>query len=249
MNNIYIYNNDFISLLNLINILINNNIRPFNIKDDNYNKTLFDNIIKIEIKENKSIINLFSNNILKIIYYTYLSTDENKELIIYYFILNYFKYKDKVIYMRNLICVDKVLKISSYVSHENHKYKGFVRFKILQNNILYASIAPKNNILVILSKHFAKRLSNELWIIHDVNRKILSIYDKKRFYIAQDNSFKLLDRSESDDEIKIEDLWKTFYKTIGIEERKNDRCRMNFMPKRYWKYIIEMSDEIEKSNS
>ena len=42
--------------------------------------------------------------------------------------------------------------------------------------------------------------------------------------------------------------WKDFYKTIGIKERKNDRCRMNFMPKKYWKYILEMSDENEKSN-
>ena len=44
--------------------------------------------------------------------------------------------------------------------------------------------------------------------------------------------------------IYIEELWKDFYKIIGINERKNDRCRMNFMPKKYWKYMIEMSDEI-----
>ena len=43
---------------------------------------------------------------------------------------------------------------------------------------------------------------------------------------------------------EIEDLWKSFYNTIGIKERKNDRCRMNFMPKKYWKYILEVSDEI-----
>ena len=43
-------------------------------------------------------------------------------------------------------------------------------------------------------------------------------------------------------------MWKTFYNTIGIEERKNNRCRMNFMPKKYWKYILEVGDINEESN-
>ena len=51
------------------------------------------------------------------------------------------------------------------------------------------------------------------------------------------------DNNLSEEELDTEKLWKEFYKTIGIETRKNDRCRMNFMPKKYWKYIIEMSDE------
>ena len=39
------------------------------------------------------------------------------------------------------------------------------------------------------------------------------------------------------------------FKTIGIESRKNRRCQMNFMPKKYWKYIIEMEDAYEKDNN
>ena len=29
-------------------------------------------------------------------------------------------------------------------------------------------------------------------------------------------------------------------------ERKNKKVQINFMPKKYWKYIIEMSDEVWK---
>ena len=47
--------------------------------------------------------------------------------------------------------------------------------------------------------------------------------------------------------IKLYLDWQTFYNTIGIKERKNSRCQMNFMPKKYWPYIIEMSGENEKS--
>jgi len=46
------------------------------------------------------------------------------------------------------------------------------------------------------------------------------------------------------EELDIEDLWKTFFQTIAIEERKNERCQKSFMPKKYWKYMIEMEDKL-----
>lgn len=252
MNNIYIYNNSFISLLNLIRKLISDNIVPTNIKDESYNASLFDNVIRLEISNNENIIDevlgRIGKNIFKIIYYVFLSKDENKELIIYYFYLNSLKYKKEIVYMRNLKCVNKALSISQYVSRENHKYKGFVRFKELKNNVLYAEIEPENDILYILSNHFKNRLKNEYWIIKDNKRDILSIYDKNDYYLVMQEEFVLLTNELSDREKEIEDMWKSFYKTIGIKERKNDRCRNNFMPKKYWKYIIEMSEEIENSS-
>ena len=250
--NIYIYNNTFISLLNLIDNLLTNNIKPGNIKNKFYTPTLLDNIITLEITSNFQVVDKYTQfvdkNILKQLYYVFLSTDDNKELIIYYFLLNSLKYKGKIIYMRNLRCVDKVSKISHYVSREAHKLKGFTRFKELENRVLYAEINPLNNVLELLSNHFKNRLKNELWIIKDVNRKMLSIYDKNNFYIINESDFKLLNNKLSNNEKNIQNMWKSFYKTIGIKERKNDCCRMNFMPKKYWKYILEMSDEIEKSN-
>lgn len=249
--NIYIYNDTFISLLNLCLILLKNNIIPFNIKDTYYQKNLFDNLIYLEIKEDELILDYIVNNlgskVLITIYNVFNSTDDNKELIIYYFIKFSIKYKNKVFYMRNLNSVSTAIKISNYVSSETHKYKGFLRFKELKNKILYAEIEPINNILFKLSNHFKNRLKNEFWIIKDVGRNILSIYDKKNFYIINADNFKLYTNELSNEEIDIELLWKDFYKTIGIKSRKNDRCRMNFMPKRYWKYIIEMSEDNEKS--
>ena len=58
----------------------------------------------------------------------------------------------------------------------------------------------------------------------------------------------LMQKELSECEEDVLELWKNFYKTIAIKERTNERCRMNFMPKKYWKYIIEMSDEIEKNS-
>lgn len=247
MNKVYIYDGDFLSLLNLIYYLIDKNIKPSNIKDEDYTPNLFEEVIKLNVSNYNTIDKYalnFGYSILRIIYYVYLSNEENKELILYYFCLNERKYKSKIIYRRDLKCVSEALRISEYVSHETHKYKGFVRFKELENKVLYAEIEPVNNILFLVSQHFAKRLNSEYFIIKDVKRNIISIYDRKEFTIVMDDEFVLATDKLSESENLVVDLWKVFYKTIGISERKNYRCRQNFMPKRYWKYIVEVSEEL-----
>lgn len=248
MNNVYLYNYSFKELISLIFYLLKNKIKPSNIKDSSYNPNLFEECIFLNVKSNEddinNIVEQFGEYAFRCIYFVYLSTNEFKELIIYYFILNALKYRKKITYMRNLKCVHEALRISEYVMHESHKMKGFTRFKEINNNILYAEMEPVNNILELVSKHFQKRLKNEYWIIKDVKRKMFSIYDKKRFYIVLEESFKLNDFTFSTKEKEIKEMWQLFYKTIGIKERKNERCRRNFMPKRYWKYLIEMEDEL-----
>lgn len=237
MNNVYIYEGDFISLLNTILYLLKNNLQPNNIKIEDYSPSLFENIISLSIPKDEKIIdkiiNSFGIKALLHMHYVFLSNEENKELILYYFFRNALKYHHNIIYYRNLKCVSEVLRISGYVRHEVYKMKGFLRFRELEGNVLYAEMEPTNDILFLLSCHFAKRLKNEFWIIKDKKRKIISVYDKKQFKILNEEEFKLIDPKESTNEQKYEILWKTFYKTIGIEERKNDKCRRNFMPKKY----------------
>ncbi len=248
MNNIYIYDGDFISLLNTIIYLIKKNRKPDNIKSFEYTPTLLDNTINLSIPRNEKIIEKirrqFGKYVLRILYCIFLSEEENKELILFYLFKNTLKYQNQVLYYRNLRCVSEGMRIANYVIHESHKMKGFLRFKELENHILYAEMEPTNNVLFLVSSHFQKRLKNEYWMIKDTKRRIISIYDKKNFYIVAEEELKSRITKESKDEKKIEELWKLFYKTIGITERKNDRCRMNFMPKKYWKFMTEMRDEL-----
>ena len=241
---IYLYKKDFISLLNLINYLFKNNIKPTNIKDEFYSPNLLEKTYYPTIELDNDLVNRIINKIgeysFSIICHVYLSSNENKEMLIYEFLLNSLKYKDKICFRRDIISVSECLKISRYVTHEAHKFKGFVRFKELRNGVLYSTIEPENDILLMLSNHFKNRLRNEFWIIKDNKRNIISIYNKKDFYIISSNDFDIkLDLKDD----YYEEMWKSFYKTIGIKERKNDRCRINFMPKKYWKYILEVSDE------
>lgn len=251
MMHIYLYDGTFKSLLDLISKLIKLKTKPLDIKEkENFRPNILDDVIELELDMDFDISKIkVSKNIMKTIYYVYLSNDEHKELIIYYFLLNALKYQDKVFTMRNLKCVNSALKLAKSVSNECHKLKGFVRFKEINNHVLYAEIAPVNDVLELLSRHFAKSLANEYWIIKDMNRNMYSIYDTKKYYIVSGKNINLKDIEIKKEEIEIENLWLTFFKTIGIKARKNRRCQMNFMPKKYWKYIIEMEGAYEKGNN
>lgn len=251
INKVYLYDGSFNDLLVLCAKLISLKIKPFKIvNESSYTTSLFDDVVIIErdfliYEKFKKLVGF---KVLGCVFKVYLSEEDRKELIIYYFLLNALKYKNEIFKMRNLRCVLEALRISGYVGRETHKFKGFTRFREITNNILYAEISPTNNILEPLSFHFQKRLNSEYWIIKDVKRKVYSVYDIKNFYLVLEENLKDIDLSFSDEEQGVVDLWLKFFKTVGIEERKNLRCQMNFMPKKYWNNIIEMSEYNEKSD-
>lgn len=248
MNNIYIYDGGFISFISLIVELFKNKIIPNDIKlIDSYDKGLFDNEIFLRVDNEEDNIYLLKSKISKQalygIYNVFLSNDKNKEMIIYNFLINYFKYGNRVFNMRRIDAVNDLINISKYVRGEAHKLKGFLRFSKMKNNFYYAKFESVNNVIGILATHFSKRLREDNFIIHDTKRGIYAIYDREKvIYLTNEEIIDL--NLEKDNEDLIEDLWKSFYKTIGIKERENKRCRQNFMPKKYWKNMLEMEDEV-----
>ena len=248
MNNIYVYDGGFITFIALVVELFKNKITPDDIKLINsYDKGLFDNEIYIRVENESENIELIKTKLTKevsyCIYNVYLSDNKNKEMIIYDFLLNYFKYGRTIFGRRNIDSVNESIKIAKYVRGEAHKLKGFLRFSKMKNNFYYAKFESTNNVIGILANHFRKRLMGENFIIHDTKRGIYAIYDRKKILYLTNNEIVDLNL-EKDNEESIEDLWKTFYKTIGIKERENKRCRQNFMPKKYWKNMLEVEDEL-----
>lgn len=249
MNNIYIYDGGFISFIALVVELFKNKIIPDDIKLYNsYDKSLFDTEIFIKVDNEKENIKLIKTKLSKQalygIYNVFLSSNKNKEMIIYKFLISYFKYGNKVFNMRRIDSVNELINISKYVRGEAHKLKGFLRFKKMKNNFYYAEVSPINNVIGILSLHFSRRLKEDNWIIKDTEREIYAIYDKKNIYYLTSEEVIELNLDITEDEEFFKDLWKTFHKTIGIKERENRRCQQNFMPKRYWKNMLEMEDKL-----
>ena len=253
MNNfdVYLYDGSFYNLLNTIELLIKDKIKPVKIVNEReYVNDLFSNVKKKTLSRDKSFaykLIKISKRFYQVVYDVYLSDYENKELIIYYFILNGLKYGDKIMYLRKLKCVNEALNISNYVHREAHKLKGFIRFRKLKTNFFLAYISPTNNVLEYVSNHFKKRLANESWLIYDVKRDLLSIYTNNKYIIVKVEDLEKNVFNFADDEKDFSELWQIFYETIAIRERENKRCQMNFMPKKYWPYMIEMRDKFEKN--
>lgn len=243
MNNVYLYDSKYSSLIALVIELLKKRIVPFNIKsNDEYEISLLEETIFLEVdKKNLDYFYKLPKRVIREVYYLFLSDHKDKELLIYEFLKNAFKYKEKVFEYRNIDAVNETIKVSKYVGSEAHKYKGFVRFKCIENKFYYAEIEPNNNIIGILARHFKERLKTEPWMIHDIKRNIYAFYDlKKVSYLKGDVELEINFKGEEN----YEDLWKTFFKTIAIKERKNPRCQMNFVPKRYWNHMLEMEDNI-----
>ena len=99
---------------------------------------------------------------------------------------------------------------------------------IIITSLLLTSCSPKNDITVNVIK--------DENIIYDENKDKAVFYDTKDIRILEDIK---LDFKNSEDE--YEKMWKTFIKAVTIKERKNLRCQRNFMPKKYWKNLLEVN--------
>ena len=215
MYRIYVYDGNYIALLSLILELIKRNIKPDNIKTEDYEASLFDEVINLQVDLDNDILKKmkksFGSYAINAMYYVYLSEEDNKELLLYYFFLNALKYHKNITFRRDLKCISEVLRISQYVMHEGHQMKGFLRFKELENKVLYAEMEPTNDVIMLVSWHFQKRLKNEYFIIKDVKIRILSIYDKNKFVIVPENSFILSTNTLSDEEKEMEDILSNYW--------------------------------------
>lgn len=115
---------------------------------------------------------------------------------------------------------------------------GLLRFIEIGDNLFYASIHPDNNIIENLGHHFIRRLPTQNFIIHDKNRNIAFLYNTKEYKIVDSTLLTVPNISEN--EKKYQELWTAFFKTIAIKERTNSRLQMQYMPKKYWKDLVEL---------
>lgn len=170
-------------------------------------------------------------------YHAFLSNEKEKEMYLLKYLCNGFDIGPKINHMLTVSYVFKVINMRRRSSGECHRLKGLLRFQEIGKNLCYASIHPDNNIIEPLGQHFMKRLPSMNFIIHDKNRNLCFIYNTTKYRIISSSTIKIPDISE--DEKLYQDLWKMFFKTIAIKERSNSKCQMQFMPKKYWKDLIE----------
>lgn len=137
--------------------------------------------------------------------------------------------------------VNRVFQLSRSMGNEAHHLLGFLRFKELENGILFAQIHPRNDVLPFLGEHFSDRLPQEDFMIYDIPRKKALLHPKyKTFFITDtgDLDEKMLNRFSAK-ELEYQHLWRRFVDCIAIEGRINPKLQNQNLPMRFRQDIVE----------
>lgn len=141
--------------------------------------------------------------------------------------------------------VRQLAHINKQIFREKHRMEAFIRFQKTADDLYYATIAPDFNVLPLLQEHFEKRYADQRWLIYDTKRNYGLYYNLQQVSnvvldeIITDHSGNLpADILEQHEEI-YQKLWQTYYKSVTIPERKNNKLHLRHVPRRYWKYLTE----------
>lgn len=146
----------------------------------------------------------------------------------------------------SLPVVVEVNKLHQKVCREAQRIHMFVRFQKTVEGSYYASFAPIYDVLPLCIPHFRDRYADQPWIIYDLKRNYGFMYDLKKVSRVVFDDLKVNVQNGqlhasllAADEKHFQQLWKQYFKSICIQERKNDKVHRQFLPRRFWKYLPE----------
>ncbi len=170
----------------------------------------------------------------------FLTNEPRREILIYRFIRLGYQYGRTVF---DRLTDETVLLLNKAVLNlrrEAHNYKGFLRFTAY-DEVLVACISPKNRVLPLISDHFSDRFFEETFLIYDKTHQMALVHKQGGTLLT---SLDKLTLPKIDDAEKAyRSLWRCFQSTIAIEERRNPKCQMNHMPRRFWDEMTEFTIE------
>ncbi|TCM66627.1 putative DNA metabolism protein [Acinetobacter calcoaceticus] len=148
-----------------------------------------------------------------------------------------------------------VLAVSQWakqVGREKHRMEAFVRFKKCSDGIFLSLVRPDFNVLPIIERHFKSRYQDQKWLIYDEKRRYGIYYDLSEIHQVDLNAEQLdpqlsTGRSQAfsidldPDEALYDQLWKDYFDSVNIRARQNLKLHIQYVPKRYWRYMNEKS--------
>ena len=152
---------------------------------------------------------------------------------------------EKVAFDRGDPLVRIVLQAAYRVDHEIHRFMGLLRFNPRPDGIWLARCAPDNFILPAFAGHFTARFGQAPWAIIDEKRSLALLRlegEDPCFGILSSFPFLSSPEAPQDD---WEELWRSYHRSINIDNRKNPALQLQFMPRRYWKYLPELKSYSE----
>ena len=137
--------------------------------------------------------------------------------------------------------VGPVIKLHRSVRNERHLMQQFIRFEHFEGGLWFAQCNPKANVVPLLMDWFSARFNTQRFVVYDEVHDIAGIYDGESWYLAETSDINL--PNHANDEQLMQTAWKGFYDALSIPARYHPELRRQFMPKRFWKNILEVHDE------
>lgn len=250
---IYTYDNTFEGLLTCVFDCYNRKDFPVDIcSRSGEQRYLFVDSIHVETNPEKAervwkgILKNLSGKNKQLLFYAYLSEERGIEMKIYRFLRRLFSghlnletdFGDSdVLYLTQMS--QKVKKEAMYMLQ-------FIRFQRTKDRMYFCGIEPKYDVLPLVLDHYKKRFADQRWMIYDLKRNYGIFYNKDKVeeVVISKKQFDsingqvqsaLLDESED----FYQKLWRSYFKHIDIQERKNLKLQRQHMPKRFWRYLPE----------
>ena len=251
--NMVLYDGTFEGFLSVVFYAYENKIVPGSIQHEkNFQDSFFAEKYQVSTEEKKArrvwngIIKKASKHASQKIYSAFLSEMPGTEMLLFNLIRLIF---DSPVNIETDFSNEYVLqtdKVFRKVMREAERVRMFVRFQKTADDIYYALFEPMYDVLPIAVKHFEDRFSDQKWMIYDVKRDYGFFYDLKEVKdIRLTNSDINLETGRASPDILgneeqlFQKLWQNYYDSTTIKERKNRKVHMQFLPRRFWKFLPE----------
>lgn len=146
----------------------------------------------------------------------------------------------------SLAPVLSISKLHLKVAREADRIRMFTRFQKTAENSYFASFSPQYNVLPLIIPHFTDRFADQEWIIYDLKRNYGFYSDKEETVrITFENlpvnpvNGQLEEPYHDPDERQFQKLWRKYYDSITIDQRRNYKLHRQMLPKRFWRYLPE----------
>ncbi len=138
---------------------------------------------------------------------------------------------------------------SQKVKKEAMRMLQFVRFQHTKDGLYFCGIEPRYDVIPMAVEHFRKRFADQRWLLYDLKRNYGVLYDNGKLEEVEisHQEFSSLTGKVNENVLQegeefYQKLWKSYFQNINIKERKNLRLQRQHMPRRFWKYLPEITN-------
>jgi len=250
---IYTYDNTFEGFLTCIFECYNRKSYPVDIVPrGGSTKHLFADRLDVQSDENKAarvwkgMQNKLTGKNKQLPFYAFLSEEPGIEMKIYRFARRMFSVHFNIETDFGDADVLYLNQTARKVKKEAMRMLQFVRFQRTKENLYFCGIEPMYDVIPLVVNHFQKRFADQKWLLYDLRRNYGVYYglDKVEEVVLSNETFNRYNGQVQENVLQegedfYQKLWKSYFKNINIEERKNLKLQRQHMPRRFWKYLPE----------